>query len=142
MKILCRKQFGKLLPIDDAGEAEMRRIKNGALVQIEIKQPRNVAHLRKYWALVSLVAENTERYQNAETVHEALKISVGLRTEIELPGGVKGYIPGSIAFHKMDQGEFSAFFERACDAVAKYFLPGVTSEDLKREVESMIGAAV
>lgn len=142
MKLLVRKQFGTLRPVDEAGEDVLRKLKNGATVQVEIKQPRNVAHHRKYWALVGLVAENTERYPDAETVHQALKIAVGLRTEFTMPDGTKGYIPGSIAFHKMSQGEFDVFFDRACDVIAKYFLPGVTSEALKREVGELIGAAV
>jgi hypothetical protein len=141
VKILARKQFGTLRPVDEAGEDALRAIANGSLIQIEIKRPRNVQHHRKYWALVSIVAQNTERYPDAETVHEAIKIAVGLRTQIQLPDGTVGYIPGSIAFHKMDQDAFSIFYDRVCDAVAKYFLPGVNSEDLKREVESMIGVA-
>lgn len=141
MKLLMSKQFSTLRPVDEAGEDALRKIKNGALVQVEVKQPRNVQHHRLYWALMSLIAENTDRYPDAETVSDAVKISVGLRTEIHLPDGTIGFIPGSIAFSKMDQTEFSAFFDRVCDAVAKYFLPGVTSADLKREVESMIGVA-
>jgi len=139
MKVLVRKQFSTLRPVDEAGEEALRKIKNGSLVQVEIKQPRNVQHHRKYWALVSLVAENTDRYPDAETVHEAIKVAVGLRTEITMPDGAKAYVPGSIAFNKMDQGEFNAFYDRVCDAVAKHFLPGVTSESLKREVEDLIG---
>jgi hypothetical protein len=141
LKILVRKQFSTLRPVDEAGEEVLRKLKNGSLVQVEIKQPRNVGHHRKYWALVSLVADNTDRYPDAETVHEAIKIAVGLRTEITMPDGSKGYIPGSIAFNKMDQGEFNVFFDRVCDAVAKHFLPGVTSESLKHEVEDLIGVA-
>lgn len=141
MKLLCMKQFGTLRPIDQAGEDALRKIKHGAVIQVEIKQPRNVQHHRLYWALMSLIAENTERYPDAESVSDAVKISVGLRTRIKLPDGTVGFIPGSIAFHKMDQDEFSKFYDKVCDAVSKHFLPGVTSDELKREVESMIGVA-
>jgi hypothetical protein len=40
----------------------------------------------------------------------------------------------------MDQFEFSQFYDRVCDLVAKHFLPGVSVEALKAEVEEMIGA--
>lgn len=144
MKCLVRKQFGTLRAIDQAGEDALRAIPNGSLVQVEVKRPRNVQHHRLYWALVSLVFESQRepsRYATAEDVHAAIKIAAGLRTRIELPDGTVGYIPGSIAFHKMDQDEFRQFYERVCDLVAKHFLPGVNSDDLKREVESMIGVA-
>lgn len=141
MKFLCRKQLGTLRPVDDAGEQVLSGIAHGDLVMVEVKKPRNVQHHRLYWALVTTVFNNQERYPTAEDLHEAIKISVGLRTTIELPNGEVGFIPGSIAFHKMDQLAFNEFYDRVCDAVAKHFLPGVTSEELKREVESMIGAA-
>jgi hypothetical protein len=141
MKFVCRKQLGSLRPVNDAGEQCLSGIANGDLVMVEVKRPRNIQHHRLYWALVTLVWQNQERYPTAEDLHEAIKISVGLRTTIQLPNGEVGYIPGSIAFHKMDQTEFSAFYDRVCDVVAKYFLPGVTSEELKREVQTMIGAA-
>jgi len=141
MKFICRKQLGSLRPVDDAGEQILAGIANGDLVQVEVKRPRNIQHHRLYWALITLVWQNQERYPTAEDLHEAIKISVGLRTQITLPNGEIGFIPGSIAFHKMDQLAFSDFYNRVCDAVAKHFLPGVTSDELKREVEMMIGAS-
>lgn len=121
----------------------MRDIPNGALVQIEVKRPRNIQHHRLYFALVSLVWDNIDhdRYPSVEDLHGAIKIAAGLRTRIELPDGTQGFMPGSIAFHKMSQDDFSSFYSKVCDLVARHFLPGVNSEDLKREVESMIGAA-
>jgi len=142
VKILVRKQFGTLRPVDEAGEEVLRGIANGDTVRVEITRPRNVRMHRLYWALVSLIFANQaepHRYASTEDVHNALKIAAGLRTRIELPGGVVGFIPGSIAFHKMSQDEFRAFYDRVCDLVAKHFLPGVTSETLKAEVASMIG---
>jgi hypothetical protein len=50
------------------------------------------------------------------------------------------YIPKSISFAKMSQEEFSAFYNRCCDLIAKHFLPGVTSAELHAEVALMIGA--
>ena len=41
----------------------------------------------------------------------------------------------------MDQTEFSKFYDRVCDILAKHFLPGVTSAELKAEVSLMIGVS-
>lgn len=141
MKILLQKHLGSLRPVDDTGQDALRRIKNGALLTVEMKQPRNGNHHRLYWALINVVFQNQERYPDAESLHSAIKIAAGIRTEIELPNGIKGYIPGSIAFHKMDQAEFNLFYDRVCDIIAKHFLPGVTDAELKAEVASMVGAA-
>ena len=94
-----------------------------------------------FWALMTIVHENMDeaRYPTVEDLVSAIKIAAGLRTRIVLPSGDVGFIPGSIAFHKMDQDEFSAFYDRVCDLIAKHFLPGVTSEQLRAEVETMTG---
>jgi hypothetical protein len=143
-QIMMVKGLGVLRPGDDVAAEALRRIKFGDTIAVEIKRPRNIRFHRLYWGLVALVFENQSepaRYASTEDLHGAIKIAAGLRTQIELPGGIIGYMPGSIAFHKMSADDFAAFYDRVCDLVAKHFLPGVTSEDLKREVESMIGAS-
>lgn len=135
------KHLGSLRPSDAAGEDALRKLGNGQLVEVEIKRPRNIKFHRMYWALVTLVWDNIDlyRYPTAEDLHAAIKIAAGLRTRIELPDGTIGFIPGSIAFHKMDETEFSAFFDRVCELIAKHFLPGVTNEELRQEVAGMLG---
>lgn len=140
MKLLMCKDLGHLSPVDQAGEDALRKIKQGDVVRVEVKKPRNGKHHRLYWQLISTVWENQERYETAEQLHNALKIAAGIYEPLEMPGGVVHKIPGSISFDTMDQLEFSAFYDRVCDLVAKHFLPGVTSEQLKAEVEQMIGA--
>lgn len=139
MKFLARKDLGHLTPVDQTGEDYLRKVKFGDIVTVEVKKPRNGKHHRLYWALVGMVWENQDRYETTEQLHNALKIAAGIYEPLEMPGGVIHKIPGSIAFDTMDQTEFSAFFDRVCDLVAKHFLPGVTAEILKHEIEVMIG---
>lgn len=140
-KVLMEKHLGSLRPIDDFGLQTLRKIKNGDAVTVEIRRPRNLAHHKMFWALMTIVHENMDeaRYPTVEDLVSAIKIAAGLRTRIVLPSGDVGFIPGSIAFHKMSQDEFSAFYDRVCDLIAKHFLPGVTSEQLRAEVETMTG---
>lgn len=140
-KFLAAKHLNSLRPVDEGGEDALRKIGHGEMVMIEVKRHRNIKHHRMFWALMTLVWEqmDTERYPTVEDLVAAVKISAGLRTRIELPNGEVGFIPGSIAFHKMSQDDFSAFYERVCDLLAKHFLPGVTSAQLREEVEIMIG---
>src|SRR5260221_3037632 len=142
-KFLVSKQLGSLRPIDEEGELALRKLGQGEIVVIELKRPRNIKFHRLYFALINLVWQNLdeERYPTPSDLHAAIKIAAGLRTRIELPDGTLGFIPGSIAFHKMSEDDFSAFYNRVCDLISKHFLPGVKSQDLKHEVELMIEAS-
>jgi hypothetical protein len=142
-RFLAAKTIGGFRPIDEAGEEFMRRIKRGEVVSIEVKRPRNIQHHRLFWALMTIVWQNhdQERYPTVEDLVAAVKIAAGHRTRIQLPGGEVGFIPGSIAFHKMSQDDFGAFWERVVDLVCAHFLPGVTPEALRAEVENMTGLA-
>jgi hypothetical protein len=132
---------GSLRPVDANGEEALRRIKAGAIVTVEVKQPRNVRFHRMYWGLIHIVWENMpeDRYPSPEDLHAAIKIAAGVRTRIELPNGEVGFIPGSVAFHKMDEAAFHKFYDRVCDLVARNFLPGVDQDELRAEVERLIG---
>lgn len=142
-RFLASKHLGSLRPCDEAGEVALRGMGQGETVMIEMRRPRNIKHHRMFWALMTIVWDNMdhERYPSVEDLVAAIKISAGLRTRIELPNGEVGFIPGSIAFHKMDQVEFGKFYDRVCDLIAKYFLPGVSTDDLRAEVETMIGVS-
>lgn len=140
-KFLAQKHLGALRPTDEAGCEALRRLGNGDLVTVEIKKSRNIRHHRLFWALMAVVHDNMdhERYPTVEDLTSAIKISAGLRTRIELPNGEVGFIPGSIAFHKMDQTAFGEFYDRVCDLICKHFLPGVENAALREEVEIMTG---
>jgi len=140
-RFLAVKHLNSFRPSDENGEEVMRKIGHGEMVMIEVKRPRNLAHHKLFWALMTLVWEqlDSERYPTVEDLVAAIKIAAGLRTRIELPNGDVGFVPGSIAFHKMSQDDFSAFYERVCDLIEKHFLPGVTKDELRSEVETMIG---
>lgn len=142
MRFICAKHLGSLRPVDQAGEDALRKIGVGQLVTVEVKRPRNIKFHRLYWALVTIVWEQLDerRYPTVEDLHAAIKIAAGLRTRIVLPDGTVGFIPGSIAFHKMSQSDFDSFYDRVCNLVAKHFLPGVTDAELRNEVAVMIGA--
>lgn len=140
-RFIAQKHLNSLRPADDAGCEALRKLSNGDLVTVEIKKSRNIRHHRLFWALMTVVHDNIdhERYPSVEDLAAAIKIAAGHRTRIELPNGEIGFIPGSIAFHKMDQVAFSAFYDRVCNLIAKFFLPGVDSDALKEEVEIMCG---
>ena len=142
-RFLAVKQLGVLRPVDDQGEEALRGIKQGTIVEIEVRAKRRIRHHRLYWALVSKVWENISHddFPTAENLSDTVKLCVGVREQLIMPDGEVSYKPGSIAFHKMDQIEFNAFYDRVCNLLISRFLPGVTDAELKHEVELMVGVA-
>lgn len=140
-RVLLEKHFTSLRPLDQAGENALSRFKQGDIVAVEMKKPRNPKFHRLYWSLITIVHQNMDgdRYPTPEDLHAAIKIAAGIRTQIQLPDGTIGFIPGSTAFHKMDESAFSEFFDKVCDLIAKHFIPGISNADLKAEVEIMTG---
>lgn len=141
MKFLARKTLGGFAPEDTAGEEYLRKIKLNDLLMVEVKRPRNGRHHRLYWALMNLVADNQEHYENAEAVHQAIKLATGHYTIVRGASGAEYHVGKKTSYEAMDQAEFSAYYERVCDVIAREFLPGVSSTQLKAEVEQMIGMA-
>jgi hypothetical protein len=144
-KIIAVK-YGKVLqPTDDVGEQLLAKMRNGAFVVLDVKQPRNIQHHRLYWALVHLIHDNIDHrlFPSPDNVHDALKWAAGIRQTICFPitGEVVEQV-GSTSFEKMDQTEFAAFFERACDLVAVHFVPGLTSPEVKKQISEMTGIMV
>ena len=134
----CKEIGGKLVPADAASQAILSKIKTGEVVQVEVKRPRNSAHHRKFFALLNVVFENQEAYESPDHLLLALKYAVGHCEIVIAKDGSKMPLGRSIAFHKMDQSEFEAFYEKCLDIVAKYFLPGVETDALRAEVEEFL----
>jgi hypothetical protein len=133
------KEFGgKLVPADEASRAILSKIKTGDVVQVEVKRPRNIMHHRKFWALANVVYSNQEHYPSVDALVAALKAAVGHCDLVPGKGGNLVAVPKSIAFHKMNQSEFEAFYEKCLDVIAKHFLPGVETDALRAEVEGFL----
>lgn len=145
--LLLAKKLRALYPVDEAAEDIVRRMGQGEIVEVTMRRPRNPKHHRKYFALLGLVWEQLDHseYPTIETLLTELKIRTGHYDRRDLLVDGKRYpvlTPKSISFANMDQTEFEAFFDRCCDHIAKDVLPGITREDLRREVSILIGAEV
>jgi len=142
MKFLCMKMKGVLVPVDDAGHEALAKVSGEDVVSVKIKKPRNPKLLRKYHALLDLVFKNQDRYPTRDHVDEALRLSCGAWHLIELPGGVQYKVPSSISYEDMEEIEFVQYLDRVYDAIARHYLPGITVETLRRQVEGFIGARI
>ena len=139
------KKLKALYACDEAGEAILRTLGQGELVEITLRRPRNVKHHRLFFALISLCWEqmdNRDDYPTPEDLLTEIKIVTGHYTKrfVNLDG--KRYTvltPKSISFAAMEQPAFEEFFERCCLWIVANVLPGVTQEELRTEIEVMVG---
>ena len=126
----------------------MSRIGQGEIVDIVIRKPRNGAFHRKFWLLATLCWKNIDHdeFPTVENLVTAMKVGVGCYTEqlLILEEGTKVWTrqPASISYAAMDDIGFGEFFERCCDWIAQYVLPGVTAAEWREEIESLAGIGV
>src|SRR5690606_5721674 len=88
-------------------------IKQGQRVRIEIKEWRNLDRHRAYWAMPQDGVAATECALTPERLHDGIKLGAGLIEHVRLPHGYVVALPGSIAFDKVSEAEFIAFFNAA-----------------------------
>lgn len=115
-------------PDDQEAWAKFRRkletMRPGAYMRFEWSTPRNGAHHNKLFALLQLIAENSETFDTKAKALTAVKLAAGLFDLMVNP--VTGEIvpvPQSISFEAMGQEEFEAFYSNAIDAVLQHILP-------------------
>ena len=129
-----------LVAADDDGATFLRRVAQNTVVRVEIWKPRNIKHHRKFFALLSVVLDATGLWSSVDELLIELKFRVGLVQQVALRStGEVVTIPGSIAFHSMDDTEFDAFFER-CLGVLCEMAGGIESSALRDAVLEELAA--
>lgn len=132
--IFMRRTLGnRLEPVDDFGREIVAKIGPQGCA-VEIKLPRNLAHHRKYWALVDLIFQNQSRYQSRDELSDAIKVMIGHALTVTMKSGATFQIPKSIAFHKMDQAEFDGFYNRVIRLVCEEIVPNIDESALRNEL--------
>ncbi len=132
-KALFRKHLGRLVPDGHEAEALINSIRQGELVEADIRRPRNLQHHRKFFALLRVVFENQEYYSSTDHLLAACKHATGHVDVIRTKRG-QITIPKSISFAKMDQAEFNDFYDRVVTWVVTEVIPGLDREDLEDAV--------
>lgn len=136
--LLMRRTLGnRLEPIDDMGREILGHL-DGGIVKVALTKARNVGHHRKLFALLSLIYSNQSHYHSVEELLDAIKVYVGHCSVMQLRDGTEVRVPKSISFSNMDQVEFNAFWDRVVKVVCEQILPGVTAEELERELLDLV----
>lgn len=130
-----RKTLTGFVPVSRAARDFHAKTKPDKLVELKGRRPRNAAHHRKLFALLSIVADNSEDFTSVEDVLIGVKAALGYGRWVQPKGATREiFVPDSIAFENLPQDEFEAFYEQAVAAVKRWWLPA-DDADLREAVE-------
>lgn len=118
-----RKEINGMVPASHNAQEWFSKTRLGQVCELLPRRPRNPAHHRKYWALLSIVAENTDQYDSAEQIHYVIKAWLHYGKWVKVEGAKTPlFIADSTSFENMDQEEFSEFYPKAL-RIAQKLLP-------------------
>ena len=109
---IVKRSDGAMYPAYGSDYETAKKIKVGEEYQCEIKQPRNLKHHRKYFALLRLGYSNQDWTESEEIYRKVTQIKAGYCQVLNIPGHDEPLlIPDSIRFSKMDQEQFSELYK-------------------------------
>lgn len=115
-----------------------KKYRVGDLVRADLTKPRYAKHHRLVFATLRKVVDNIDADMTEHQLLNILKIKMGrVETFIDSSNGKVYYIPESIAFDAMEQGDFSEFHKEMCRVITRDFLPGM-SEAQVAELANMM----
>jgi hypothetical protein len=120
-----------LLPASGWDAELLARYRTGTVVEAELHQPQSEKLHRTLRRIVSIVADNTDKYPNGEALMDALKIKFGHFSSISLIGGGINFHPRSLA--EMDGPTLARFFDHCMDVIETEVIPGFDARGLIRE---------
>lgn len=138
-EIALTRTLSGLAPADDHAREVLRRWQVGEQLKADVRKPRAHRSLRRYWALVNLVYQNSEQFKSREAVHAYLKIRAGHCTPIVSKStGEVFLVPDSISYDRLDETEFREVWERVVQVVADEIL-GTGVPEIEAEIARLCG---
>ena len=143
MKRHFKRVIGGLVPAFPEDEQWLSRKKVGALLELDIKEPRNGKLHRKWWALANYLAEHSGRFPTAEHASKWLLIRLGYCSVIRTNGWASVHleripIADSISFASMDDDTFSEMYSKACDLLCE-IIPHVNDANVAQVLAEFAG---
>ena len=128
MKLALVKSGERLTPAYNRDRENYGKLKDG-VYEFSVRRDRYLPHHRKFWAILSLVCANSDKWQIPEQLLVALKMKLGYFNVVPGFDGTEIIHAGSIRFEAMDQDTFDRFYAAALPILAAEI--GVTVADLE-----------
>ena len=123
------------VPVDARSLEFLQARKDGAEFIADTNGARNPKHLRLWWALCGLVAENDDFYDTPFKVHKGLKRALQMVDLFVDRDGKLHVDEQSIAFESMDQETFGRHLKDAINVVSDWI--GSAPEDVQRRFDEI-----
>ncbi len=137
MKIYLQREGERFKPLSEQDFDNLKRIKDGSIIYVDYKKPRNVLFHNKFMSMVRVVWQNQETYPKFENMLDVIKVELGYFNTLMM-GDIEIRIPTSISFANMDEMEFYTLYNRAVELVLHKFLPTVTPAELEEYVDKIV----
>lgn len=122
MEIALVKQMNNsLVCAFDSDYEVIKKLKLGQVYFFNVKKERNPNFHRKFFALVKMVYENQDHYNNLDKLRKDLIVSAGFYDEHVTFFGETIQEAKSISFSRMEEDEFQELYNRVIDEIVKYF---------------------
>lgn len=138
-ELLLVREGNKLAAVEPTSLELIEAMGRDEVVTATIRRTRNPGHHRKFFALMKVVFDAQSRYATSTQLLNVLKMAVGHGEFMEVVKGKPIFIPASISFAKLDQGNFEDFYKKVVDVVVTKILPGVARTDLEEQVNEILG---
>lgn len=125
---------------DNEGIDVLKRVPLGELVRCEITRPRNLQHHKKFFALLNVVCDATDKWPTSQRLLLELKDVLGYVSQETLSTGRILDVPRSISFARMDQIAFDAFYDRSLKTLCE-MAGGIPEEGLRQAVLEELACA-
>jgi hypothetical protein len=117
----------------------LENMKPGSWLRTEFTRPRDIVSHNRFWALVTLIIENSEVYDTKPKALVAIKLVTGyFDLMVDPQTGEIVKIPQSIAFDAMDQEAFEVFYPLAIDGILRHILPQLDKDKAEYLLDMII----
>lgn len=148
MRVWLEKSLNGCKPSDQESADVLKKFPLGTTFEADVmvRRTRSGAWHRRYWALMSMIAENCERVEvepgmvllvtDSESAHVACKYLTGLFDSYTIKGGVVRLLR-STAFERMDAHQWEIYWKKLIRAVHEKILPGVEPGAIEDELAKL-----
>ena len=121
----------ELKPYSPNDIAQYNKLKCNVVYRCDIRQPRNLKHHSKYFALCRLLMDNSEYFTNEEQASYYLKLKTGHIEEI-IVGPETIIRAKSINFETLDQTAFEDYYNSCLPIVCNIL--GCSEQDIAENI--------
>lgn len=113
-------------------------IKDGAECMGSFKSARNIRQLRLFFAMLQVIVDNTEFFENVDQAKQAIKLATHEADIVVDETGKVFYVLRSLSCESMPQDRFNRFFDRSIHVILTKWIPDMDEGELRQEIEDMV----